>query len=217
MDIETRLHGRRSYRRRCDLHRAGGLTGGNDPMQSSCFRSDPDASSVRLPDHPPPPAMVGCEPGISAKNTSWAAVVQFLLIAIVAIIEPATAASVNFENCMSPNLVNSQHLQFIPFFVNATFKSSAAGHNLSVTVYGNVTGKTLNDPLPDGNDTDYWRNQTETEGKIPDFSLSNNKYTTLKTTFNVLDYTPYNADPSRFCDSIVQGICPLAPSFNSTG
>lgn len=214
MDIETRLHGRRSSWRKCDLQPAGCLPGGNDATQRSCFRSDPNTSDVRLPDHPPPPPLGFSEPCESRRNTSWATKVYILLIAIVAIIEPATAASVNFENCMSPNLVNSPTLQFIPLFVNATFNSSAASHNLNITVYGNVTGRTFSNPLPDPT-RPYWQNPNETEGKIPDFSPENNKYTTLKTTFNVLDYTPYNAPPSRFCNSTVQGTCPLAPSFTT--
>lgn len=212
MDIETRLHGRRSYRRTCDPHLAGCLVGGNNPMQASFFRSDPDAGDIRLPDHHLPTALASREPCLSRRSISWVGVMQILLIAIVAIIEPATAASVNFENCMSPNVVNSQQLQFIPLFVNATFNSSAISHNLNITVYGNVTGRTHSAPLPGPTDG-HWLNPNETEGKIPDLSPDNNKYTTLKTTFNVLDYTPYNAEPSRFCDSTVQGICPLAPSF----
>lgn len=212
MDIETRLHGRRSYRRTCDPHPAGCLAGGIDTMQASCFRSDPDASDTGPPVHHLPTALASHEPWALRRRISWVGVIQIVLIAIVAITEPAAAASVNFENCMSPILVFGQQLQFVPLFVNATFNSSAISHNLNITVYGNVTGRTQNDPLPDPTDR-HWVNPNETEGKIPDLSPDNNKYTTLKTTFNVLDYTPYNADPSRFCDSIVQGKCPLAPSF----
>lgn len=182
-------------------------------MQASSFRSDSDASDIRLPDHHLPTALASRESCVSRRRISWVGVIQSLLIAIVAIIKPATAASVNFENCMSPNVVNSPQLQFIPLFVNATFNSSAISHNLSITVYGNVTGRTHSAPLPGPTDHGYWSNPNQTEGKIPDLSPDNNKYTTLKTTFNVLDYTSYNADPSRFCDSIVQGICPLGPSF----
>lgn len=214
MDIETRLHGRRSYRRKCDLHQTGGLVEWKDPMQASSFRLDPDASHVRLPDHPPPRALTSCEQCVSATNTSWVRVIQILLLAIVAIIEPATAASVNFDNCMSPNLINGRRIQFKPLYVNATFNSSAASHSLNITVYGDVTGQTLQVMLPNSSDTNYWQNPNETEGKIPDVSKDNNKLTTLKTTFNVLDYTPYHND-SEFCKSIVQGKCPLAPSFTS--
>lgn len=211
MDIETRLHGRRSYRKKCDLHQAGGLVGG---MQASYFRSDPDASDIRLPDHPPSPALASSEPCVPGRNTSWVGVIQVLLMAIVAIIQPAAAASVNFDNCMSPIMINSERIQFIPLFVNATLNSSSISHNLNITVYGNVTGRTHEVALPPYNDS-YWQKPNETEGKIPDVSKDNNKYTTLTTTFNVLDYTPYNGPPSRFCNSTVQRQCPLIPAFDS--
>lgn len=218
MDIETRLHGRRTYRRKCDLHQAGDCVGGNDPLQTSCSCSEPHARHVRLTGHLPPLALAFCEPHVSGRKTSWIGMIQIVLIAILAIIESATAASVNFENCMSPNVINSipLQLQFIPLFVNATFNLSAASHNLNFTVYGNVTGRTHSDPLPGPTDP-HWQNSSETEGKIPDYSLDNNKLTTLKSTFDVLDYTPYNSDRSEFCASTVHVQCPLAPSFNFTG
>lgn len=216
MDTETRLHGRRSYRRKCDLHQTGGFVQRNDPMQASSFRSDPDASHVRLPDHPPPRELASCEQCVSVTNTSWVRVVQILLIAIVAIIEPATAASINFDNCMSPILISGNRIQFRPIYVNATFNSSAASHGLNITVYGNVTGQTLSPSLPAPSDLSYWQNPNETEGKIPELSNDNGSatLTTLKTTFNVLDYTLKHSR-SGFCESLVQGKCPLAPSFTS--
>lgn len=215
MDIETRLLGRRSYRWKCDLHQAGGLVGGNDPMKASCSRSDPDVSDVELPYHPLPPALTSCEPCVSERrNTSWVGLIKFLLIAILAFVEPATAAFVNFDNCMSPDVVHSLQLHFMPLFVNAIFNSSAVTHNLKITVYGNVSGSSPSAPLPGPTDP-HWQNPNETEGKIPKLGHDNKKYTTLQTTFNVLDYTPYN-NVSSFCDSTVQS-CPLAPDFTDTG
>lgn len=56
-----------------------------------------------------------------------------------------------------------------------------------------------------------------TVGKIVNVSPSNNKYSTLFQEFDVLTYTAYNAPASEFCQSVVNGSCPLAPSFSNLG
>lgn len=48
-------------------------------------------------------------------------------------------------------------------------------------------------------------------------SPTNNKYTTLFDTFEVLTYTAYSDTGSQFCQSVINGSCPLAPSFSSLG
>ena len=126
------------------------------------------------------------------------------------------AAFVEFQNCLSSNIVNSKPpmklLQFMPLDATATFDLTSETHNLSLTIYGNVTGKaTLEDyPAPDD---PSWSNPNETFGKIPDVSVSNNKFTTLFSRFNVLSYTPWQASPARFCDALIHGDCPLGPAF----
>ena len=126
------------------------------------------------------------------------------------------AAFVAFQNCLSSNIVNSRPpmrlLQFTPLNATATFNRTSQTNNLSVTIYGNVSGKaTLEDyPAPDD---PLWSNPNDTFGKIPDVSVSNNKFTTLFSRFNVLSYTPWEASPARFCDAVIQGDCPLAPAF----
>ena len=154
--------------------------------------------------------------GRKIMRRSAVSIVYSLLILAAALIGPSTAAVVDFENCMSLNIINSnpQQLQFTPFFVNATFDSIASSHHLNITVYGNVSGIATQQEYP-AYPGPEWDNPKETVGKIPDISSSNNKYTTLTAVFNVLDYTPYTAPPSRFCDSVVQGRCPLAPSFEA--
>ena len=133
---------------------------------------------------------------------------------------PSSAAFVSFENCLGSNVINSVptelQLQFVPLFVDAVFNSTAPSHNLNVTVYGNVTGRVTQEPLPPPDDP-QWKNPNQTLGKIPDLSPSNNKYSTLDSVFNVLYYTAYGAPASRFCDSVVQGGCPIAPAFTASG
>ena len=137
-----------------------------------------------------------------------------ILYMVATLVGLSTAAFVTFENCLSPNIIGSdpRQLQFRPLFVNARFNTTAPSHNLNVTVYGNVSGSTTNEALPRFNDP-RWRIPNETLGKIPELDISNNKYTTLKAAFKVLDYTPYTADPLPFCSQLIKGQCPLAPSF----
>lgn len=136
---------------------------------------------------------------------------QIFLLASIILITPSIAAAVTFENCISPNIINSNQLQFSPLFVNATFNSTAVSHNLNVTVYGDVMG-TANQQDPPNRTDPRWSNPNETIGKIPDVGPSN-IYTTLKASFNVLDYTPYTAPPSRFCNATLQQRCPIVPAY----
>ena len=145
-------------------------------------------------------------------------ILHMALWAIFLLTSPAAAVFINFENCLSPNIINSnnpQQLQFIPLFVWATFNSTSDSYGLNVTVYGNVTGvETLNTTLPPPDDNS-WGNPNDTVGKIPDLGgvPPNQKFTTFTTQFNVLDYTPYDPPPERFCNSSALTPCPFAPVF----
>ena len=216
MDTETWLHGRLSSRSKCNAYRADSLAGGNYRMPPSRISSDPEGSHVGSSDCSSLPALAALGSYLMKSNSSILSLIRILLIVIIAIVEPSTAVSVHFENCMSPDIVNSNpiRLQFIPLYVNATFNSTAPSHNLNFTIYGNVTGRTSEQQLPSPGDS-HWKYPNETEGKIPDVSQPANTYTTLKATFNVLDYTPYNNKGTRFCESLVQGECPLAPLFTN--
>ena len=68
-------------------------------------------------------------------------------------------------------------------------------------------------PAPDD---PQWTNDTEYVGKITDLSPTNRNPTasTLQVSFDVLSYSPYKPGASRFCESLVQGHCPLAPVFD---
>ena len=140
----------------------------------------------------------------------------FALLLLLSYLSSASAAFVEFQNCLDQSIVDStpRILQFDPLNVTAAFNGSSDSNrrHLNITIYGNVTGKATELPYPPPNDPS-WSNPNVTFGKIPDLSTSNNKYTTLFTRVNFLGYTPWNADPARFCESVVQGDCPLGPAF----
>lgn len=144
-----------------------------------------------------------------------------VLLAVLLPINLSTAAFINFGNCLNPDIINSDSpppLQFVPLFVWATFNTSAESHNLNVTVYGNVAGIATQQAYPTQTDP-QWTNPNETVGKIPDIygSGPGALYTTFTTEFNVLDYTPYDPDAARFCNTSSLTACPIAPVFNFTG
>ena len=123
-------------------------------------------------------------------------------------------------NCLGPEYHNSDSrgpqvlLQFVPYAITAVFNASSPAYTLNVTVYGNVTGQqNLGDRLRPPNDTAYWRNASETFGKIPDQDLATGLQSTLFTRVNVLNYVPYKSDSLRFCNNTLNTPCPIAPVF----
>lgn len=148
--------------------------------------------------------------GSSPSGLLWLLIVCVLLLA-----RGSHAAFIStFTDCLSPNTINSnpKQLQFTPLWVWAFFDSSSASHNLNVTIYGNVSGQATEQNLPKPDDP-QWKNPNGTLGKLVDVSIKTNLATTLQAQFNVLDYTPYNAPLSRFCNTTVRGTCPIAPVF----
>ena len=133
---------------------------------------------------------------------------------LLAFAEPCRAAFIGFQNCLSPNIVNSDLLQFTPLFVWASFNSSSS-HNLNLTVYGNVSGQATQGKLPPSDDP-LWGNPNFTLGKIEDVSKDTNLATTLSGAFDVLDYTPYEIPDQRFCNTTVKVPCPIGPIFNQS-
>lgn len=122
---------------------------------------------------------------------------SFLLMALVgmSLIGYTQAAFVYFENCLSPDIIKSSQLQWVPMNVSVHFDTSAPTHNLNFTMYGNVKGF---DPLQDGNAT-----------SIVNVS-SVNVLTTLISKFNVLSYTPYDSHETPFCNKTLNTPCPIA-------
>lgn len=126
----------------------------------------------------------------------------------------ANAAFVKFSNCLDSNVIrsNPRLLQFVPLNITATFNTTDPGHNLNVTFYGNVTGQSTTGTYPSPSDPS-WSDPNSLFGKIPDLQNGASLYTTLFSTYNVLSYTPYTADPARFCNDTINEVCPMAPAF----
>lgn len=199
-----------SFEGKCETNEIGCPDDGTASMQISRFNSVLEENNDGLQWGSPQLESRQFESVNPRRRLSPGILMQLFLLAIITLITPSTAAIVNFGNCLGPIIINSPQLQFKPLFVNATFNSTAASHNLNITVYGDVMGTTNGANPPDRSDP-QWSNPNETIGKIPDLGPSNT-YTTLKTSFNVLDYTPYTA-PSRFCESTLQQPCPMIPTF----
>lgn len=108
------------------------------------------------------------------------------------------AVLLEFENCLDMTIIDSEQLQFIPLNVSATLNMTNSLYPLDIIVYGNVSG------TAPGNSS---------ETKIIDLDVANNNYSTLKTSIQVASFIPYS-EPTRFCDSITQGECPLGPQFD---
>lgn len=156
----------------------------------------------------------------TGRLISWN-LVSLLVLALLALVRTAGAVYVDFENCLDPNIIHSASeaqplLQFIPYHVWVTFNDSAPSHTLNVTVYGNISGIATKEKRPEWNDP-QWHNDNSTLGKIVDEDQSNNHVSTFFARFNVLDYTPYDAPASRFCEKTIHQQCPLIPAFNLTG
>jgi hypothetical protein len=156
--------------------------------------------------------------GRSWRDTSkrrWGSLWWIALVCLATLASPAAAVVLDFDNCLSKNILESVplQLQFVPTNVSVEFNLTDPLHPLNVTVYGNVSGtvsRTADYPAPDSSD---WTNPNWTDGKIEDISTSNNKYSTIFTELNVLSFTPFN-NASRFRDLVTQGTFPLAPVFN---
>lgn len=180
-------------------------------------RVGPTSAAMDLPrPHGPAPWRKSHRPRRKMLLPNPSVTALSLLLAFALFLSTASAAFIRFENCLDPSIVHSdpKQLQFTPYFFSARFNTSAESHNLNITIYGNVSGQATQGTLPAWDDTSYWINPNETFGKIVDLSTSNNKYSTLFSKAQVVTYTPWQADPARFCESVVNTTCPIAPAFN---
>lgn len=161
------------------------------------------------------PSPLTRQSGSRGHGFSISNVLQVLLLSILAFAGTSSGAFIStFDDCLSPNTINSNLLKFTPLWVWASFNTSAPSHGLNVTIYGDVSGIATQQPIPLPDDP-QWNNTNDTVGKIVDVSKSTNLATTLETQFNVLDYTPYDAPLARFCNTTLpQTKCPISPVFN---
>ncbi|KAI1780131.1 hypothetical protein F4818DRAFT_401905 [Hypoxylon cercidicola] len=164
----------------------------------------------------------------SRRNTmnrsSLSSVVLGFLVACTWI-RTASAIGVAFENCLPDNYIWSNQppeqvqLQWIPVFVDAVFDTQNPSHNLLVTVWGNVTGRVGTDSLPPPGDASWSDPEQVLNGKIlnipePNVPADQRKVTTLHTKTDVLTYEPQHLNVN-FCDSLLNGTCPLGPVFEN--
>lgn len=149
------------------------------------------------------------------RDSRFAGMFMVVLLGLMLAVSPAYATLLNFDNCLDASIVDSspQQLQFVPLDVSVHFDQENPLHALNVTVYGNVTGTADRRSSYPSADDPQWSNPNDTVGKIVDLNTDNNKYSTLIASVNVVNFSPWS-DASRFCDSLLQGDCPLGPVFN---
>lgn len=160
---------------------------------------------------------------LSWQKMSFGVHVSIMAFILSLWILPASAAFVDFRNCLSERTLHDQPLalQLVPQFVNVIFNSSSPDHNLNITVWVNVTGSTAGSAprltLPPANDTNYWNsNNTASGGKIEAIPSPDviNKQTTLYNSINFLNYKQFS-EYVPFCDYVENGACPLGPIWSS--
>lgn len=144
-----------------------------------------------------------------------------LLMVLTLLLHPAAAVLLQqWSNCLSEDVTMSdpKALQWVPLFVGAEYEQNDAGHNLRVTVWGNVTGAYNTSVTLPAWDDPAWSDVNFTDGKIVrnPFPLTAARLTTLHDRVNVLTYQPY-AEDFDFCDqALTNASCPLGPVFNTT-
>lgn len=138
-------------------------------------------------------------------SLTLAVVLSVLLMAV-----PAAATRIQYDNCLDESYFTSNKLQWVPMAASASIVSTSNGSTLTYQVWGNVTGWQNGNP-PDHFPENYWRNVSETNGKIADADKKATVYSRLDT----LSYRPYNQG-FAFCDILVNGSCPQGPVFNTS-
>lgn len=137
------------------------------------------------------------------------------------LVRPSSAAYLNFENCLDENIRNSDplRLQFTPYFVRAYFDLVNPSHNLNITVFGNVSGQSVEGDYPPPEDPS-WNDTNQRFGKITNTGASREKLSTLLWESNLLTYSAYDAPAQRFCGALANSTddyegweCPLGPAF----
>lgn len=142
-----------------------------------------------------------------------------MMLMVLALFRRADAAFIEFQNCLDDNVLNSspQQLQFVPQLFDVTFDPDASSHRIDITMYGNVTGKTTEDPLPPPSSPD-WRDPEKMRGKIVNVSENDpggRRIATFLPKIEVLTYTPVHPPATVFCDQTRGNTqCPIAPVFD---
>ncbi|TGJ84083.1 hypothetical protein E0Z10_g4672 [Xylaria hypoxylon] len=151
--------------------------------------------------------------------------VTLLLLACSAI-PLVSAVRISFDNCLNEGYIHSNQkiprdhvqLQFVPLAADAVFETIDENYNLLITVWGDVTGRVGDATLPPPGDPEWDNPEEALSGKIQntiEHGLPEYNATTLHSTIDVLTYRPYSHD-AYFCQSLLNGSCPLGPVFNQT-
>jgi hypothetical protein len=126
--------------------------------------------------------------------------------------QTASAVFLSFDNCLSDGYKYTSHLQdgnaqlqWVPMNLSATYDQNT----LVLNVWGNVTGKAGDGTLPAWNSTEWDDPEAALLGKIVN---EPSNITTLYSKVEVATYKPYSNN-AAFCDSIMNGSCPLGPVF----
>ncbi|KAI1757186.1 integral membrane protein [Xylaria castorea] len=148
-----------------------------------------------------------------------------LLLLVFSTVPLVSALRVDVQNCLSDEYISTNvapdqaQLQFIPLIGDAVFERNDNNYHLSLTVWGNVTGRVGNATLPPPGDPEWDDpdSQAALNGKIQKTIEPGPNYnaTTLRSDVDVLNYRPYHQN-AYFCDSLSNASCPLGPVFNST-
>lgn len=161
----------------------------------------------------------------SRTSTKFSSAVWGMLVVLISTfwVTPVSAVFIEFSNCLEESYQGNTpyQLQFVPYFLWAVFNTTDSTHNLALQVFGDVKGSGPGPSIsipPLSNDTAYWQsNSSDTyNGKIADEpDPASQKLTTLSNKVTVLTYEPFN-EYVDFCQQLVNGTCPLGPSFNAS-
>ncbi|KAJ6200500.1 integral membrane protein [Bipolaris maydis] len=165
------------------------------------------------PAHTPPRSRRRCRRSLLPAITTLSPLVLVLVLA--SFLPLASAVFVNFRDCLTHIYLadgkQTPYLRFTPEYVWADFSPE---YRLNFTVYGNVSGQTQVGEYPPLDD-DNWKDPNKTFGKLVDLNENQRHYTTLFWNNKVVSYSAYSAPPARFCMSVLNTSCPIAPAFSA--
>ncbi|KAI1814657.1 integral membrane protein [Poronia punctata] len=165
------------------------------------------------PQHKSPKSM-----GISSRRLPGA----LLLLLACCAVPCVSGLRIPFDNCLPDGYRSTDksipsdkvQLQFEPWVADAVFERQGEKYNLLFTVWGNVTGRVAYAILPPPGDPAWDDDKLALGGKIQNsIEQPPGNATTLHSTIEVLTYHPYTND-AYFCKNIINGSCPLGPSFD---
>lgn len=140
-----------------------------------------------------------------------------VLIAALLVASPVAAVNITFENCLTEGKQESNDLQWVPLWADASVHKTGKLWRVIYTVFGDVKGAQDNNqdiPFKDPQN-EYWRDNDKKDGKIAE--TTDGRYgTTVLGKFDSLTYEAAN-DTTSFCRDALQRnfSCPLSPRFRT--